>query len=732
MKKKKIRISHALATGLVFSGLLACVVFYKTMGVHLVNSLFGLGSALVSYALSIAGIDCGDPPMPLDLSGIQAIEVYLPISSNSDAAFQWLIASLKVTINGDYLRSWLSNLVGWFSLLARFAMILIPVIILLKISFGNYAKPRGMALAHRTRALRFADKANSAVFLPLLGWIKGLLGFWREAGWGRLFLAILFYLAGGVSICLDLFSYYLVLCMDITHPLIILEALSNTACIAWPFLAAIGPVGVLIIVYLVFDFVRRRAGKKKLYKLKEKNKEAIRDNLGVTCILNGAPGTGKGLTNNSICRLKEEIIREDMRKVIDKFGRAFPGYDWTTHYSLLAAEIKAGRVINTAQVEKWAREVPKAAGWLNYDQRLGMTWYDGKRNYTLEDAVAEASKAWATYATEKPIILSNYGMCATWKSMGEATTKMIDFKTLERDYRKASEFTQFSTIVDLNAFRLNTPVSVGHDGKIKELDPEKVGITWQVMPLVLSLQEINKEYPNKNTPGVQDRNLDGFRNFVSLARHFTTIDHNPQFLIVADLQRTSDIPAGLLQMFETELVISERDRKPKSALLGWTVGRWASEWFIEKANAWLARYRSNNDDERLLTTIVSWITHQVMTRYERNRSEFDYIREKLINIHHTGDSQSSAGWTYFIIPKDDYAEKYATDNLAGDIKSHQIGAGESVFTRPQWTGLYITPEDRVAMNTYSLARYKNERKAKKQQDGKDDPKPRDPTDRGIA
>lgn len=706
MNKEKIyRLSIDVAVALTFVGLVVAILVYRAPSVNLINSLGSLITSIGSYFMVIGGnTEIGVPPLPFDL--IDFAGTYAPVGTSPDAFLYYLYASVRVLINGDYAAyTW--NSVGYNLLgLSRFLMVAILFVPAAAIIKGNYSEPNGEPIGHRSKPLIAFEWIRDKAYYPTKRWV---LAYWKELTGTALTRVGLFlgvaYVFNGFSFALDAISYYFAFCSNVTHPEILFKFLASELTLLWPLVRFCGPVGLTVIGYLIFDRLRCKWAKRSMYALMEKNVDALKRHTGCTVDIIGAPGTHKTMTNSSMSRLSEQIIRENMLGVIMKFEGAFPRFDWTSMFADLKVAIldesRKDKIKNLSEVSQWAKKEPAAKAYYGYDfGNLRDTWYNGKRNYSLDEAIEEVAKAFSIYFMEKPRIVSNYGIRTSFEAYGEGILRGFDYAVLDRDFR-ADDFRQLSSIVDFNVFRVNKPVRIEKNGEVTQLKSSK--ISGQLSPMVLSFQEFSKEYPNKNTPGANDRNADGFKTTISVMRHYTTVDYSPQIKVFADMQRREDAAATIIDMFESELAIADVG-EAKSSLFMWSITRAIQEWLIKGLKGFLTAFRANRNDETLLVTLAQGLYSLVLTRYERRRTEFDVIREELINTRHTGGFQSSQRWTYYLFPKSDYSDTYATDNLKEEVLDRQRNAQVSVWDTGTYGSIYSTKEEKAKQNSYSSAK----------------------------
>lgn len=712
MKRESIRrLSLKIAVVAVFAAMIAVIAVYRAPSVNLVNSIGSFCASIGSYFLVVGGnSELGVPPLPFDM--VDFAGTYAPIGTSSSAFLYYLMASFRVLLNGDYAAYYFQSL-GYNALgLSRFLMVAVLFVPLAMFLKGSYSEPNKKPIGQKSKALAVFEKVREKVLYPTRRWI---LDFWKELAGTPLtktaFILGIAFIFNGLSIALDAISYYFAFCSNVAHPEIFFKLLASELTLLWPFIRFCGPVGLSVIGYLVFDIIRCKAAKKSMYKLMEKNRDALKRHTGCTVDIVGAPGTHKTMTNSSMTRLSEQIIRENMLSVIMKFEGAFPRFDWTAMFADLKIAIlddaKERKVKNLSQVAEWARTEPPKKGYYGYDfKECRDHWYNGKRNYSLGEAIEESAKAFSIYFMEKPRIVSNYGIRTSFTAFGEGILRGFDYAVLDRDFRK-DDFRQLSTIVNFNMFRVNAPVKIEKTGEVTQIKTSK--IAGQLSPMVVSFQEFSKEYPNKNTPGVNDRNGDGFKNTMSIMRHYTTVDYSPQIKVFSDMQRSQDAAATIIDMFETELAIADVG-EPKSQLFMWTITRAIQEWLIKALKGFITAFRNNRNDETLIVTLAQGLYSLVLTRYERRRAEFDVIREELINTRHTGGFQSSQKWTYYIFPKSDYSDTYATDNLRDEVFDQQKDAKVSVWDAGSFGSIYSTKEEKRKQNSYSSANFDGAKK----------------------
>jgi len=715
---KRISINWKwVATGLLLAGVATLVVLSPDAFMNLVHSVISLLAALVRYFYAIATGDIAgrfnNAPLPFDL--IDFGQFLAPISSDMRAAKGFFFSGLRILWDWKFLEYEWSLFSSWLSVAARFVLLLTFFLPLLWLWLSGYLKKNKAAPGTRSKQLKAYDRLKEKVITPTIEWLKGWFGFMMGKRWviPSIVLAVAFSF-NLWSFVIDFFSYYLNFSVAWSGA-VLFKGLVSGGVLLWKLISFLGEFWLSVIAYFVFDAIRCRIATKKEYEFHEKNKTFIETKLGQSVILSGPPGTGKTMTNCSISRTREEMNREGLWKVMDFFWTGFPKFPWTTFYDFVFDKIGDKTFQNTAQIDDFIERKEKACltgtgdypellwGYRYSDPRKGH-FYDELHNYPIFEALRSCAEAFFLYQSPDALLQSDYTVQSYLKYEKGASIPKISYKIYEIDYRHAEDVKKIAVHLDFNEFRLVAPISCDRDpktGDFYKFDPKDIPSVAVVEGLVYSSTEINKNYGNKNDDGCNSRLRDGFATALSVFRHFMTINNTPFGFFIADSQKVSDTAIKITSRFENELVIAEKDRKYKTTLFLWVYTRWVAEMLIKLHKTFHDRYVRARKDDTLFMTLWDEINTPIFTWYIRRRNRWWYIKERVINIHHTSETtKDSEDMMYYIIPKGDYADNYATDMLRKRLNKIKGSKKRSWTDAGKFKGLYTEKADDDMIHSY--------------------------------
>lgn len=655
-------------------------------------------------------------PLPYDM--MDFTQVATPVSFDFESWKSYMYSGFRVLTNLTFLRLKLSGFAAWAQLFARVLMLLAAMVLPVFLLFKDYFEPNGKPTGYRSRALRGFDWVELHAYRPVRMW---LVDFWVYLARNRQVVkaaaALVFYAFNGFSFVIDFFTYYLTFAVS-WRAIDVFKGVASGAVLLWPLAVRIGEAGFLVLAYCLFDWLRVRAAVKKLYKLHKKNMDYI-GSLGLTVTLVGPPGTGKTMTNSSMARTQEETLRKTLNKIIITFWDAFPDFPWMAFYEECADQISK-RVWNSALIDDWAasfygkfakdleagKPIEEVKGDLfGYDfKERPMTWYDELHVWHLSQAIEICAEAYFLYQFPDPLISSNFPQNEEFEFKKSTAIPSFSYRQYDADFRKTGLLHK-TVVNDFNAWRLKNPITPEVDektGLFKTGKPDDCKICGCIEGVVYSFQEVNKEWVNRNGDGYAQCSHDGTSTAISIIRHAGTIMNIPMPRVITDSQRMGDSNVGITSKFENELVIADRDKNYKTVLFLWVYTRWLQETLIGFHDWVKDKFVKARKDQTLLITLMDRVNKPIFDRYSKRRNKFQVIRERIIDIHHTSVTTSDASeGVYYILPKDDYSDKYRTDSLKGDICKMKRKRKGKWNQNGLWKELLISDAERKEMNSYS-------------------------------
>lgn len=706
----------------MFFALAWCLLTPKAF-LDLFYSLFCLVIGLFRYFAVLATGNFSlfsKSPLPFDYSDVGSVKS--PISPDQGATSAYFSSSISVLFNKDYFMYSLSGASLWLSGACRVLMLITMFIPIFFLAGKEYLSPNKNALCYRTKPLKLFDRLEAKAIDPAKIWLKGLLKYFKDHRWmivGLIMSAAFCF--GVISFVLDFFTYYLAFFISLFDFSIIYKGLASGAALLWPLIKLLGWFGVCALLYLLFDFIRCKIGTRKQYEMREKNKEFI-SNIGVTVILTGPPDKGKTLTNASISRTKDEMNREAIRKkIIIYCMNAFPKFRWSAFYADMESKMSDGKqhFKNLGSIDNWFSanesqwveannkkdfELARKLLWGYDTEKEPSAFYNELHVMSINEAVKVCAEGYFLFRSEKPLLKATFPQqCFYSYDFSNGIIPKIVYKVFDVDYR-TEKGKHMCVHFDMNEFRLIHPISDKKDnsGYPITLEPKDVKEVGIIEPLVYSAQEINKIYGNKNDGDTTAKNADGFRTTVSIFRHLGTLMNMSLIMLIVDSQKMSDTSIALTSRFESELSIIDSDKNFKTTLPLWIFTKWISEGLIAFHDWFLQKYCENRKDEALFMTLWDRANHFLFTRYQRRYNRWRFIRERILGTNHINENSAETTESiYFIIPKDDFGDKYATDNLKKELSKFKSDRPDSSWTDAgTFEGLYLSDKDEKSIHSY--------------------------------
>ena len=590
-------------------------------------------------------------------------------------------------------------------------------------------------IGKKSKALRCWAKIEDKVICPVYRYVKGYgtFLFKKEVRKSkevrrRTFLYFVVFLLTWcwalniITIVLEALAYSFWACWWYTRWGNILVQLAKLAVDLSVIFQTLPTVVLIIIGYLLFNFIRRRIGFKRLDKDEKKNEKFLEDNPG-NLLATGRPRVGKtmaitdmGLTENVRFRkiaqdaswnhrlefpffpwrILEKTI-EEMRKlpffkmqlIRDFFAELQEAFEKSKSYSEKERENKLGRF--------------QAFGYTSKDfifgydhKRYGLEYDNNLKMVSIWESIELYAEEYAIYTSPTPFIISNYPIrtAIKWKTYGNYPLMKANFFKIKP--AELVKMTEWSHIVNHNALRLGVKMDVESD--YNGVPHKNYSDNYDCGCIVLS--ELGKELGNQITNrGKQNQadskectpNNDLWTMNAKMVSHGLTIDFNCYARILADEQRAMSVLADFREIGSEMRIVKKHREKIKMPFFAFGELAYAlADKYLKKAlEYFVSRHGKMTLGEYFIIRLYKWI----FDKYNRIKNQFgSYQIDVKIKDNSTGenDEESTSG-KYYVARKKTCADVYDTGFFGifyrEKFKRSTVGGTEKA---PQYTGLQPT------------------------------------------
>ena len=599
-------------------------------------------------------------------------------------------------------------------------VLIMPVLFLFLFAWIGYSMPDNK-VGEKSKPLLLCGKLEDKILHPIIKYVKGYGSFLFSKETRKkaffyfvAFFAIWLWNLNIITIALEAAAYFLWACWWWVRWGNILVQLAKLLVDLSVIFQTLPTVLLIVLGYLLFNFIRRRIGFKRLDKDEKKNEKFLEENPG-NLLATGKPRVGKtmaitdmGLTENVRFRkiaqsaswnhrlefpffpwrVLEKTI-EEMRKlpffkmqlIRDFFAELQEAFEKSKSYSEKERENKLGRF--------------QAFGYASKDfifgydhKRYGLEYDNNLKMVSIWESIELYAEEYAIYTSPTPFIISNYPIrtAIKWKTYGNYPLMKANFFKIKP--AELVEMTEWSHIVNHDALRLG--VKMNPHGKYND--------NYDCGCIVLS--ELGKELGNQITNrGKQNQadskectpNNDLWTMNAKMVSHGLTIDFNCYARILADEQRAMSVLADFREIGSEMRIVKKHREKIKMPFFAFGELAYAlADKYLKKALQYFAnRHGKITLGEYFVTRLYKWI----FDKYNRIKNQFgSYQIDVKIKDNSTGenDEESTSG-KYYVARKKTCADVYDTGFFGifyrEKFKRSMVGGTEKA---PQYTGLQPT------------------------------------------
>lgn len=605
----------------------------------------------------------------------------------------------------DYLKRTILNLKSVVFVLT-IGLLLFLIILIFKVIFGNITNNN---YSEETKALKIFKKFGIFVRKIKL-WIVDLFNFCKE---NKFFIiwtfefAIIFNLAT-IIIEFIAFYFYFLSTWNISD---ILIQISKLIIDLTPIFKSV-PIPIwILIVLLIFNYIRKNIGYKILNHNERKNRGYINERPIVTMNC-GIMGKGKTTLSVDMALSQEVMFRKKALDIMIELDIMFPNFPWINLENSLKRLIDKHVIYNLATIDEFFKVLKRnfkkptediisyykdILGEFYFENlifgydysRYGLKYNNELKVYHIFEILREYAKAYFVYVVQSVYLISNLSVRNDdyIKDIGNLPIWKNDFFK-----RSPNVPSRFAHIIDYDAFRLG-----------RKLIEENEKSNFFEFGIVL-ITEIGKERGNnlenrevkKNDFATNQKN-DRFNDFLKMIRHSAMIWNYCFVKVITDEQRPESWGADARNLCEVVRIkdVSER----KLAIPFFMLENTIFEVLRPKFDEWYCDFRYRRGDyslpfyikKNLLATFFNW--------YIRKINTFGYYKMKVQIEDGAGLDKPKKNY-YYIAFKKIYANRFRSDCFCDYFYNKSRSSGIGLDEVPEFDTVLAKISEMKLMNSY--------------------------------
>ena len=632
-------------------------------------------------------------------------KISFPLTSSFDKFLSYFNSSFLTVFNLDYFLNFFGGLGSFISnfnvIFFVFISLLLCLFLLNIIVFSNQDPEK----VGYTRGFVRWNNFYNRWLIKIEYFIRSFIDYLKEHRlfiFAYLFIALFF--SNVLNIFIDFFGYYFQFATYF-NPVIIFEFVYSSLYCLWPILSIIPLWLFLIIVYLIFDFLRVRRAINKLCSLDYKNRDFIEERTGVVNVVTGFAGSGKTKLVTDLGRSAEQLFRYNLLDTLNKYQSYFPNFDFHNFESFILEYKIKGLLNNKSQIEDFILERKNKFFELfesddpdfddllnltfNYDFRhYRMSYYNGLIEISFFDFLKEYASAFFYYSLENPLLFSNYSINVVSLKVNSEYFPLWQYPYFSIDGKTLNYIGHFSHIVNMDSLRL---------GKKFDCHTGILGFG------VVCFCEFNNERGNQKT-NVRFKYDDYSPNpindemnkYLKLARHPAVIDYKSYFKLFTDMQRVGDTSLSTVELAEAIIFIKS---KIKNNSLFLRVFEPIICGFLSNLrDKFVVKYRMSRNYYSLFYCLVLFFLDPFKRYLERRENMFGY--EKILLDVSSGLDEVKEEYSYYLLNKKALANAYATDTHYGFFKRNLNAQSYSIDDISCYKKLHADFDELKSQNSY--------------------------------
>jgi len=655
MTKKRLSFIAVTVILTVIFALLGALVF-RSSYLRLWETLCNLWNSVRFYFCQMFGLDCGVIPTVTDFSKVLGINTDIPLE------FEEFKTSAKdyfaLLFSAENFKNWGYETLYGVGACGKTATIILPILLVAWLAAKSLYGSSNNNYNIDTLPLKLFKKVSSATYQPIKRFVMSYTEFVKEnTPILSVWLVIWILNLNLASVVVEFLAFYLYFAVSYRFDTLYVQFAKLFIDLQVIFKNF--PWWVLLPgVWLIFEYIRRKAATKKLRHYERRNCGFINE-LPIVSMTCGSMGKKKTTAVTDMALSQEVMFRSKAYELLQKNDMKFPYFPWILFEKELKACMRYKTVYNLATIKEWAELKRKRfekyhnsdLQLYGYDyKRYGLTYDDNLKIYNLFDVLSTYAQLYFIYVIESSILVTNYSIREDNVLMDEG-----NFPMWRSDFfpSKYSETSRHSHILDFDVLRLGK--------KVIEDNPNAGSFEFGV----IVISEIGKERGNtvelkevkKKTEDTNQKN-DLFNSWLKMCRHSATVDNFPFIKVFTDEQRPESWGADARDLADILQVVKCGDER--LSLPFYTVEDMVSEWAFDKFINLYYDFRFRRGDNTLLVHLLKSVTSLLYRRNARIYNSYGYSILEVEKERGTMDGKIEKK-KYFMMNKKIYSERFYTD-----------------------------------------------------------------------
>lgn len=691
----------------LLTGLTIYTVFHLTSHLLLADSAVNLWDSLVFYFRSLFSDSA------ISTEGVNFLEINESLADSVlpldfEVFGTRFLSSFELLVNPDNISgAWSAFLPFINNACTVIMIIMLPAILAFVMYYVIIFSENKKTSFDESRPLSFWRKVGKCTVAPVAKFLVNLWKKFKSNKWyfwiGLILLAYNLNLFSIVLIALA-WCFYFVFSIDfVSIYYLFVKILICLSPLFHPVFWAFWIVGIISLVI----FLKLHAGTKKVKKLYQKDIDVV-ESAGVSLMLIGGPGAGKGSCGEIIHVADEHLLRTKAANLMMEIRLEFPDFPWREIESLVenrTFRVKTSQQFkNKVQVEMFfKKKFDEDHIWsekkdvFKYSLKTNKIYfYDSLKQVTILEEIVDYAQLYFIYISK--LTESNFSIRVdqNLKFDGHfANYKHEPWKTDPRDI----QCYYYSKIIDMNQMRILAQIADIDDDIKKQTALFDAGLIY--------VSEYEKERGNRFTNlnrkdyDVKPGN-DGVQTFIALFRHLTTVRNVCFGRMLMDGQDLSLMAGRESQMVETIAFIQAGKRKTKLTVPLFFVENTILQWFDEHFSNRVEKYKDKRNDK----TVYSWIHNHLAGFFRKlNRKligtyGYESVPMSLSAANLAGSQGSKGDVSFNLLYKIAYASKFKTDCYSDYWKKTKEAALVGINQLNEFAGPVATKSELSQMNGY--------------------------------